>query len=190
MQRIFNYDILPLIKTRWSSRALSSEKIPREEIMALVEAARYAPSCFNEQPWHFIIADTDDAHAKMVNVLSDWNKSWAAKAPVLIALCAQKNYAATGKENFWHQFDTGTAWGYFTLEAESRGFITHGMAGVDRDAAAKAFDLPPEYEVIAAVALGKPGNAEELPDSIREREKPGTRKDSSEICSFGKFGGK
>jgi nitroreductase len=190
MERIFNFDILPLIKTRWSSRAISSEKIPREEIQALVEAARYAPSCFNEQPWHFIIADTDEAHAKIVGTLTEMNQAWAGKAPVLIALCAKKVFAHNGSPNFWHQFDTGTAWGYFSLEAERRGLITHGMAGIDREAAAKAFELPPEYEVIAAIAVGKPGKAEDLPEKFKAMEKPNTRKDPSDICSFGKFGGK
>jgi nitroreductase len=190
MERTFNYDILPLIKTRWSSRALSSAKIPREDLLAMIEAARYAPSCYNEQPWHFIIADTDDSHDKMVNVLTGWNKLWAGKAPVLIAVCARKIFIKNGTENFWHQFDTGTAWGYLTLEAERRGYIAHGMAGVDRDAAAKVFELPPEYEVIAAVAVGKPGKAEDLPENIRANENPNIRKEITEICSFGKFGGR
>jgi nitroreductase len=188
MDRTFNYDILPLIKTRWSSRAISSEKIPREEILALVEAARYAPSCFNEQPWYFLIADTDDAHANMVSVLTDGNKAWAATAPVLIAVCAKKVFTHNGSPNFWNQFDTGTAWGYFSLEAERRGLVAHGMAGLDRSAAAKIFELPSEYEVIAAIAVGKPGKKENLPEKIREMEKPNTRKDLSEVYSFGKFG--
>lgn len=188
MERQFNYDILPLIQTRWSSRALSDEKIDRTVLSAIIEAARYAPSCFNEQPWHFIVADSGEILNQFRAALSPGNQVWAGKAPVLIAACAKKIFSANGKDNFWHQFDTGTAWGYMSLEAERTGLISHGMAGFDRTATAQAAKLPPEYEVIAMIAVGRPGSKDSLPPDYQEREKPGTRKELKEICSFGVFG--
>jgi nitroreductase len=188
MNRTFNYNILEDIKNRWSSRALSDEKIKRDDILALIEAARYAPSCFNDQPWHFIIADTDDALAMFRPLLTPGNQAWAGKAPVLILICARKNFAGKTVENFHHRFDTGTAWGYFTLEAEHRGLIAHGMAGFDRAAAEKAVQLPPEFEALTMVAVGKPGNADELPPEIKEREHPGTRNELSKVYSLKTFG--
>jgi len=188
MNRTFNYDVLDIIKKRWSSRALSDEKIKRDDILALVEAARYAPSCFNDQPWHFVIADTDEALAAFRPVLTPGNQAWAGKAPVLILICARKNFSGKNAANFWHQFDTGTAWGYFSLEAEHRGLIAHGMAGFDRAAAERVVQLPPEYEAIAMIAVGKPGNANDLPPDIKEREKPGTRNELSKVYSLKTFG--
>ncbi|MGL4368853.1 MAG: nitroreductase family protein [Spirochaetota bacterium] len=187
MKRDFTYDILPQIQTRWSGRALSSEKIDRETIMSLLEAARYAPSCFNEQPWLFVIADTADSLEKARSVLAPANRIWADKAPVLLTICAKRTFAMNGQENFWSRFDTGTAWGYLTLEAEKKGIIAHGMGGFDRDAAQQKMNIPAEYEVIAMAALGLPGSKKELPLELQEREEPGTRKKIEEIAVFGSF---
>jgi nitroreductase len=187
MPRNFNYEILPQIKTRWSPRAFSEETIPRELILQIMEAARYAPSCFNEQPWRFVIADTSTSLEKMRATLSDSNKRWAAKAPVLIAVCSKKSFSSNGKDNSWHQFDTGTAWGFLSLEAEKLGLITHGMAGFDKDAARKNIGITADYEVIALVALGKHGDKNYLPDDLRSREEPGSRKEIPAISFFETF---
>jgi len=187
MPRTFKYDILSQIKTRWSSRALSSEKIPHDDIAALFEAARYAPSCFNEQPWLFIVADNETSLAAARLALTPSNAVWADKAPVLVIICAKKTFSMNNKDNGWHQFDAGTAWGYLTLEAERRGIIAHGMAGFDKDAARKQFDIPKEYDIIAMAALGRPGDKKELPMELQEREEPGTRKELDEIVHYGVF---
>lgn len=181
MERQFNYDIMPEIKDRWSMRAFSEEKIDKEEIMAIIEAARYAPSCFNEQPWRFVIADDDESLKKMRGVLVESNQLWANAAPVLIAILAKKTFAYNSKDNFWHMFDTGTAWGYLTLEAQRRGLATHAMGGFRRAALREAFEVSDEYEIICVVALGKPGEKENLPDSLKAREKPDIRKDTKEL---------
>ncbi|HNX59523.1 MAG TPA: nitroreductase family protein [Spirochaetota bacterium] len=187
MPRNFNYDILPQIKTRWSPRAYSEEKIPREDLLALIEAARYAPSCYNEQPWRFVIADTPESLEKFRSTLADMNVLWAKKAPVLIAVCSKKSFSQNGASNFWHQFDTGTAWGFLSLEAERRGLYSHGMAGFNRDAITKIIGLPADYEVMAMVAVGKPGNKNDLPTELLDREEPGTRKEIPAISFFETF---
>lgn len=187
MPRNFHYDILPQIKTRWSPRAFSAEKIPREDLLALIEAARYAPSCFNEQPWRFVIADTPESLGKFQSKLSDTNKLWATKAPVLIAVCSKKSFSMNGSDNFWHQFDTGTAWGFLSIEAERRGLYSHGMAGFDREGIAKIIGLPSDYEVMALIAVGKPGDRKDLSDEFIGKEEPGTRKEIAAISFFETF---
>ncbi|MHC1694909.1 MAG: nitroreductase family protein [Eubacteriales bacterium] len=181
MERDFNYDIMDEIKLRWSARALDSAGIPREEIMALIEAARYAPSCFNEQPWRFLIADEEDTLEKMRSVLTPSNRTWAGKAPVLLLLAAKKDFTTTGKDNFWHSFDAGTAWGFLSLEAQRRGLIAHAMGGFDDEAAAKSFGISDEYEVLTIIAVGHPGNPDDLSPELQKREQPGTRKPAEEL---------
>jgi nitroreductase len=181
MERTFNYDIMPEIKQRWSPRAFSGEKIPREEILALLEAARYAPSCFNEQPWRFIIADDEPALSKLRGVLTPTNQLWANNAPVLLLILAKKKFSLDGRANYWHMFDTGTAWGYLTLEAQRRGLITHAMGGFSKDGARAAFNIPDEYDIITVAAVGRYGNIENLSEDLREREQPADRKDIEEL---------
>ena len=181
MERQFKYDIMPEIKERWSMRAFSEEKIDRDEIMAVIEAATFAPSCFNEQPWRFIIADDDEKLGKMRSILLEGNQIWANSAPVLIAVLSKKAFTYNLKENFWNMFDTGTAWGYLSLEAHRRGLATHAMGGFSKKRLREVFDIPDEYETICIVALGKPGDKEKLPENLKEREKPDTRKGIEEI---------
>ncbi len=175
MEREFNYEIMKEIKERWSLRAFSNEKIPKEEVMAILEAARYAPSCFNEQPWRFIVADDEEKLAKMRNVLTESNQVWANAAPVLIAILSKKTFAYNGKDNFWHQFDAGTAWGYLSLEAQRRGIATHAMGGFSKKLLRESFDVSEEYDVMTVVAVGKMGDKEKLPDDLKERERPDVR---------------
>ena len=181
MERQYKYDIMPEIKERWSMRAFSEEKISRDEIMAVIEAARFAPSCFNEQPWRFIIADDEEKLGKMRGVLVESNQVWANVAPVLIAILSQKVFSYNGKDNFWNMFDTGTAWGYLSLEAQRRGLATHAMGGFSRSKLREVFNVSDDYEIICVVALGKPGDKEKLPEALQKRERPDVRKDTSDV---------
>lgn len=187
MDRDFNYDIMDEIKKRWSPRAFSREKISIEDIRAIIEAARYAPSCFNEQPWKFIVAYTHEDIELMRSFLMDSNRVWADNAPVLIALVSRKKFLYNGKENFWHSFDAGTAWGYLSLEAQKRGLITHAMGGFKRKIAAEKLGIPEDYEILSIIAVGKQGNSNELSEELKLRETPGTRVKIDDIISFGKF---
>lgn len=181
MERTFNYDILPQIKQRWSARAIDSTKIPKEEILALLEAARYAPSCFNEQPWRFIVADEEESLKAMRAVLTPSNQIWANSAPVLILIAAKKTFTLNNKENYWNMFDAGTAWGYLSLEAQKRGLITHAMGGFSKDAARAAFKIADDFAVITIVAVGRYGNKESLNEELKAREHPDVRKEIKEL---------
>ena len=187
MPRTFGYDILNEIKTRWSSRAYKNSPVTHDAVMALFEAARYAPSCFNEQPWRFILAETESDRVRIGSVLTEQNKLWALRAPVLAAVIVKKTFTLDGKVNYWSQFDAGAAWGYLSLEAEKRGLAVHAMGGFDRDAAADVLAVLPDYCVMAVIAIGVRGTRDSLPESLREREQPGTRKELDEIVFVGTF---
>jgi len=180
-KREFNFEIMTQIKERWSPRAFSSEKIEEEDINAILEAARYAPSCFNEQPWRFIVAKEEVELAKMLDILTPQNQIWAKNAPVLLLILSKKTFELDGRENYWNMFDTGTAWGYLSLEAQRRGLITHAMGGFSKAKASEAYNISEQYTIIAVVAVGKYGNFNELPDALKEREVPETRKALDEI---------
>jgi len=176
MPRDFNHEILQEIKHRWSPRAFSAEPVAEEDVLALLEAARFAPSCYNEQPWRFIVARTPRDLASMQSLLAEQNHAWAHRAPVLILLLAKRTFTQDGQENYWHMFDTGTAWGYLSLEAQRRGLISHAMGGFSRKRAVALYNLPPDIVPMAVVAIGKPGDAALLTPELRERERPGLRK--------------
>ena len=179
--RDFSYEISETIKKRWSPRAFSGEPVDEDDLMALFEAARYAPSCFNEQPWRFIVATTEDEIQVMRSLLNESNQEWANKAPVLALLVAKKSFAKDGQPNNWHAFDAGTAWGFLALEAERRGLITHAMGGFSKVKAHELLAIPGKYEVLAMIAIGKMGKKEELPPALQEREEPAMRKPLKEI---------
>jgi nitroreductase len=181
MERKFNYDIMPEIKERWSPRAFSGKDIPEEVLMALLEAASYAPSCNNEQPWRFIIANDEGKLARMRGVLDPGNQEWANRAPVLIMVAAEKMFLKNGSDNCWSRFDAGTAWGYFSLEAQRRGLIAHAMGGFSVEKATKAFNIPDRYEIITVIAVGYYGNKDHLSEYNQNRERPNTRKEIKEL---------
>lgn len=175
-KRDFNVEILKEIKERWSPRAFSTEKIDDKDIMGLLEAARYAPSCFNEQPWRFIVAKSDEELDKMRSIIVDSNRVWADNAPVLIMLLSKKSFEHNDKENYWHMFDAGTAWGYMSIEGERRGLITHAMGGFKRKKSREIYNIPEDYSILTVVAVGKYGEKDKLPEELKKMEQPGTRK--------------
>ena len=180
IKRQFIHNIMQEIKKRWSPRSFSPEKISENDIQAIIEAACYAPSCFNEQPWRFLIASKEKELNMMRDLLTEKNQRWASKAPILILVLAHRYFAYNGKENRWHQFDTGTAWGYLSLEAQKRGLITHGMAGFKRQKARKTLNISEDYEIIAVIAVGKMGNIDELEEEFKKKEFPNTRRPIAE----------
>ena len=174
--RDFSYPIMEEIKERWSPRAFSKEKISLDQVLMVLEAARYAPSCFNEQPWRFVIAEKEEELSEMRKLLHESNRAWADNAPVLVAIITYIKFSESQKNNFWAFFDAGTAWGYLSLEAQRNGLITHAMGGFDRKRAKEILQLDEDFEVIAIVAVGKLGNKGELPQYLEQREQPGNRK--------------
>ena len=176
MKRQFKYNIMQEIKDRWSPRAFSLEKIPEKDLQAILEAGSYAPSCFNEQPWRFLVASDEIELNLMHSLLTEKNQLWAKNAPVLILVLAHRYFAYNGKENRWHQFDSGTAWGYLSLEAQKRGLITHGMGGFKRQKTRETLNISKDYEIIAVIAVGKMGNKQDLEDAFKKEEFPNTRR--------------
>ncbi|KAJ52504.1 nitroreductase [Clostridium tetanomorphum] len=188
MKRNFKYDIMKEIQNRWSPRAFKNETISKDDLLPLIEAARYAPSCFNEQPWKFIIAYKEEQLNTMRSVLLDSNRLWADRAPSFIMIISKKIFSLDGKENYWSKFDAGTAWGYLSLEAEKMGFITHAMGGFKKDLAREKFNIPDDYDILTIIAVGKLGEKDTLPtDDLRDREKPGLRKPLEDIFIEDRF---
>jgi nitroreductase len=169
------------IKKRWSPRSFSKERISRADIYHILEAARYAPSCFNEQPWRFLIADTEHNLTKMRSILYEKNQIWANNAPVLVLICAEKTFAENGKDNYWHMFDAGTSWGFLSLEAHRMGLITHAMGGFSRKKTREAFQIPENLDIITVVAIGKMGDPSMLPEDLSKEEFPKMRKELEEL---------
>lgn len=165
------YDLHENITSRWSPRMFSTEPIGMEELNALFEAARWAASSNNEQPWRFLYAfKGTPAYDKIVRCLSDFNKKWVRHAPVLL-LTAIKEKFDSGKPNYHALHDLGLAMGNMTQEAQSRSIALHHMAGVDWEKAQEVFGVPAGYHIVTAVAVGfYGGDASELPENLEKME--------------------
>lgn len=187
-ERVADAPVDRLFLDRWSPRAFSPEPIAGETLRTLFEAARWAPSCFNEQPWVFIYSGTEEDRLRILDVLTERNQVWAKNAPVLALLFARRTFRKTGRPNRWAAFDCGAAWMSLTVQARFLGLYTHAMAGYRRDRAYQAAGIPEEeYEVICAIAIGKYGDPEDLPGEIRASEFPKDRKPLAEVAVAGQW---
>jgi nitroreductase len=182
------YDINPLLLHRWSPRAMSGEEISDTELMRLFEAARWAPSSYNGQPWRFIYAKRNtEQWDKLFNLMVDFNKSWAKNAAVLLVIISRKNFEQDEKPSVTHQFDAGAAWENLALQGGTEGLVTHGMQGFDYEKARRDLSIPDAFDVMAMVAIGKPASKEILAPELQQREQPSDRKPLSEIIMEGQF---
>lgn len=182
------YDINPLILNRWSPRAMLGKQIPDVDLMRLFEAARWAPSSYNGQPWRFIYAKRNTEYwDKFLNLMVDFNKSWAKNAAVLVVIVSRKNFEHNEQPSVTHQFDPGAAWENLALQAETQGLVTHGMQGFDYEKARNDLSIPEGYDVMAMIAIGKSAPKEVLPVELQQREQPSDRKPLSEIIMEGQF---
>jgi len=182
------YGVDHLILNRWSPRSFSGEDLTDQDLFALFEAARWAPSSFNNQPWRFIYAKRGSKHWNTIlDLLVDFNKQWCANASVLVVIVSKKTFDYNGKPSVTHQFDSGAAWENLALQATSQGLVTHAMQGFDYERARKDLAIPDEYDVMAMVAIGKKGQKEKLLPELQQREVPSDRKPLSEIVMEGKF---
>lgn len=173
---------------RWSRRAFSPRAIPEETIRSLFEAARWAPSARNLQPWLFIYADEPESLARARPVLSGSNRRWADKAPLLIFAFARKTHPKSGEPLGSAAFDTGAAWMSLALQAHMLGLVVHPMGGFDHDAAYEAFGVPREtFGALAAIAVGFPGDVADLPEDLRAREQPSERRPVSAFALRGRY---
>jgi nitroreductase len=163
-----------LIASRWSGRAYdSSRPVEREQFISLLEAARWAPSCYGDQPWRFIVFDrmtNMSAWEKAQLCLSEGNREWAKHAPLLILACADSVMSKNGNPNRWGQYDTGAAAISLCLQATALGLMVHQMGGFDSGKAREAFDVPARYELMAMMTVGYQLDEDEISDEMKDRE--------------------
>ena len=187
--RTADYPIEPIFLDRWSPRAMSGEQIPDAELMALFEAARWAPSTYNEQEWRFLYAKRDTEHwPTFFELLMEANQSWCERGAALIVVLSHKVFERNGKPNPVHTFDAGAAFENLSLQGGQMNLVVHGMAGFDRSKARAQLKVPDDYDVEAMIVVGRPGISNDLPEQLREREIPSGRKPVAEIICEGPFG--
>jgi nitroreductase len=186
--RTADHRIEALFLKRWSPRAMSGEPISEEEMLTLFEAARWAPSTYNEQEWRFLYARRETPQwPSFFDLLVEGNQAWCEKAALLVVILAHKVFAKNGKPNPVHVFDSGLAFENLALQGTAMGLVVHGMQGFDFDKARTALGVPDDYAVCAMFAVGQPGDPNDLPEAMREREIPSDRKPVSEIICEGRF---
>lgn len=179
------YDISPEILNRWSPRAMTGEPLTDDEFMPLFEAARWAASSYNDQPWRFIIARNQNKEdfEKFGRFLVEAN-SWAKKASVLVVLISHKNFELNNNPNSTHALTTGSALGNLAIEGAGRNLVVHGMAGFDYEAARTELHIPDDYSVECMVAIGKPDV-----EKVKEEQKEITdRKPLQDLIFEGEYG--
>ena len=184
------YPIHELIKQRWSPLAFNIRPVEPEKIASLLEAARWAASCFNEQPWFFIVATQDNAqeYEKLFSCLVEANQTWAKDAPLLMFSVAKLSFTRNNKPNRHALHDLGFAVGNLTLQAQALGLFVHQMGGFDADKARTLYSIPEDYEPVAAIAIGYPGNLSQLDEDLQQRElSPRSRKPLTEFVFRGNW---
>ena len=186
--RIPDAAVNPMFLDRWSPRAFDPTPLPEEDIATLFEAARWAPSCNNEQPWMFVYGTSEEERGTFLEILTERNRMWAHRAPVLAILFARRTFAHGGKPNPWAGLDCGAAWASLAFQARMMGLYAHGMAGFYQDKAYELLGVPEEeYEAMCAIAIGAYGDRDALPPEVKENEQPNDRKPLSEVAVKGAF---
>ncbi|HEB41979.1 MAG TPA: nitroreductase [Candidatus Dependentiae bacterium] len=188
MKRKAQYPIHDIFINRWSPRAMSGEELSDEELMSLFEAARWAPSSFNEQPWRFIYAKRNTRYwDRLFNLMIPFNQSWTKNAAILGVIISCNTLELSNKPARTYSFDTGAAWENLSLQGSINGLVVHGIEGFDYNRAKKELNIPDDYTTEAMFAVGKPGKLEDLPPDLQEREKLSDRKKVEEFIFEGVF---
>jgi nitroreductase len=186
------FPIHDLLVRRWSPRSFDERPVDRQALWTLFEAARWAPSSNNEQPWRFIVASKTDQQAewnRLFGCLVEGNRRWAVHAPVLMLSIASMNFEDDGTPNRHAFHDSGLAAENLVLQATASGLVAHQMAGFDVEKARGDLKIPSGYEPVAMIAVGYPGDPAALPDRLRERElQPRSRRPIREWTFFGQWG--
>jgi len=178
----------PLFIDRWSPRAMSGAAVSQEALDRLFEAARWAPSSSNGQPWRFLYAHRDTPHWQtFFDLLVEGNQVWCKHAGVLVLVSARTTFEWNDKPAPTHAFDAGSAWMSLALQGVMNGLVVHGMAGFDYNKAREVLHVPDHMAVLAMIAIGHPGDPEALPEKLRERETPSSRKPITETTHEGPF---
>lgn len=188
INRISEYPIQPFFLSRTSSRAFSEERLAENELMTLFEAARWAPSSYNGQPWRFIYVRRGEKDWNLLfDTLVEGNRAWCKNADTLVLVISRKKFTHNEKDNAVYQFDAGSAWMSLAIQANFLKIVAHGMVGFDHEAARKNLSISDKYSLEAIIALGKQGDIDSLSEDLQEKEIPTLRKPLNEIISNGKF---
>lgn len=177
---------------RWSPRAFDTAPIPDQELMTLFEAARWAPSAYNSQPWRFLYAHRDTpGWSTFLGLLNPFNQLWVQHASVLVVVLSARRMIPPGKDaaidSPSHSLDTGAAWGYLALQAARMDIHAHAMVGFDFEAARRELGVPEDFAIECMIAIGRHGDPSSLPEPLRAREVPSPRRPIAELCAEGGF---
>ena len=182
------HPIHPLFIDRWSPRAMSGEALSEAELMTLFEAARWAPSSGNFQPWRYLYARRDtDFWPAFLDLLKPGNRAWAERAGALVLVISRTHFDGDGRPCRTHSYDSGAAWQNLALQASLSELVAHGIEGFDYERARRVLRVPGAYAVEAMMVLGKPGNKAELSESLQHREQPNSRRPLGETACEGPF---
>lgn len=185
-----DHEILPVFTQRWSPRAMTGEAVSKAEVMRLLEAARWAPSAFNEQPWRYVYGlKGTPAFDQLLSFLVEANQAWCRNAGALLLVSSSQNFSRNGKPNGVATFDTGSSWQSLALQGASMGLVVHGMAGFDGAKARAGLKIPDAFKTEAMIAVGRPGEVESLPPDYQKIEVPSGRKKVEEFAREGAFPG-
>ena len=181
-----SYPIIKPIADRWSPRAFSNKSVSKEDLLSIFEAAKWAASCFNEQPWRFKVGfKGDDNYKRIFDTLGEFNQNWVKTAPVVVLIYAKKTFTRNGKPNAHFWYDTGQAVGNLSIQASSMGLYLHQMAGFDKERAEIDVINDEDYEAIAVMAMGYLGDVKQLPESLQQSEYAAQQRRSvEEFVSF------
>jgi nitroreductase len=189
-ERTPEHPIDPQFTARWSPRSFTGEAMPESALLSLLEAARWAPSASNVQPWRFLYGQTGTpAFQDILGGLVPFNQGWAGKASALVVVLSKTTSVAPGqseaKPNVWHAFDAGAAWMSLALQAQADGLIVHAMGGFVPDTLRAALAIPDDVAIHAVVAVGKQGDKAALPEGLQARELPNGRLPLAQVAAAG-----
>lgn len=185
-QRHSDYPVSPIFLNRWSTRAFANREVSDQDLYTVLDAAHWAPSAFNDQPWRFFVAKTGEQLGVFHQFINEFNLAWSSSAPVLIVVASDK-LRANGDPNGAHSFDAGAAWASMAIQATMLGLSTHAMGGFDREKARQLLNIPDHFDLHAVIALGYQGDKSVLPEALQQREVPNTRRPLNELVFEGKF---
>ena len=188
------YPVDPLFLDRWSPRAFDGRPMPKEHLLTILDAAHWAPSASNHQPWRFVYAHKDSEDWSLfVDLLMEGNQKWAKNASVLLFVISRDHTISREgekKPSATHSFDAGAAWFSLAMQAHLLGYHAHGMGGIFKDRIVEKLDIPDGFKVEAGVAIGTLTDKSILPDDLGEREVPSKRVPLADVAFEGRFTGK
>ena len=187
-KRNADHPIDRLFLDRWSPRAMTGEPVAQEELLTLFEAARWAPSSYNYQPWRFLYAHRDTKHWQtFFDLMVEFNQGWAKNAAALVVFISRTHFDFNGEAAPTHSFDTGAAWENLALQGALKGLVVHGMQGFDYERARTVLNVPVGFQVEAMCAIGKPADPETLSEDLQAKEAPSERRKLEETICEGPF---